>query len=180
MTELFNESRVFVNFDTPYGFGERPLTLAFTEALSAGLPVAARDLPGLNYRQFIDSNGLCSNDFDAICSFVGRCLTDRSYARECSVRSREIGRLAFSYSSLRPKYEVLLFRAEKAFADRVRKRKRSFSFLASSLGLRFRVAALDKLSQFRKTVLKKTYPLRRKLGLRRQTLDKIRRLLKSE
>jgi len=158
MTELFSESRVFVNFDTPYGFGERPLTLAFTEALSAGLPVAARDMPGLNYRQFIDSNGLCSNDFDAICSFVERCLTDRSYARECSVRSREIGRQAFSYSSLRPKYEILFSRAEKAFADGVR-RKRSFSFSGSNLGLRFRVAALDKLPRFR---------------------NKIRRLLKSK
>jgi hypothetical protein len=148
MTELFSKSRVFVNFDMPYGFGERPLTLAFTEALSAGLPVAARDLPGLNYRQFIDSNGLCSNDFDAICSFVERCLTDGSYARECSVRSREIGRQAFSYSSLRPKYEILFSRAEKAFADSVRGRK-SFSFPGSNLGLRFRVAALDKLPQLR-------------------------------
>lgn len=179
MAELFSESRVFVNFDAPYGFGERPLTLAFTEALSAGLPVAARDLPGLNYRQFIDSNGLCSNDFDTICSFVERCLTDRSYARECSVRSREIGRLAFSYLSLRPKYEVLFSRAGKAFADGVR-RGRSFSFPGSSLGLRFRVTALDKLPRFRKAVLEKTYPLRRKLGLRRQTLDKIASLLRSD
>jgi len=179
MTELFSESRVFVNFDTPYGFGERPLTLAFTEALSAGLPVAARDLPGLNYRQFIDSNGLCCNDFDAICSFVDRCLTDKSYARECSVRSREIGRLAFSYSSLRPKYEILFSRAEKAFADSVQ-RGRSFSFPGSNLGLRFRVSVLGKLPQFRQAVLEKTYSVRRKLGLRRKTLHKVARLLRSD
>jgi hypothetical protein len=179
MTELFSESRVLVNFDMPYGFGERPLTLVFTEGLSAGLPVAARDLPGLNYRQFIDSNGLCSNDFEEICSFVERCLTDRNYARECSIRSREIGRQAFSYSSLRPKYEVLISRAQQAFTDRLRK-ERSFSFPASNLGLRFRVAALDKIPRFRKAVVEKTYPLRKRLGLRRQTINKILRLLRSE
>lgn len=184
MTELFSESRVFVNFDKPFGFGERPLTLAFTEALSAGLPMAARDLPGLNYRQFIDSNGLCSNDFDAICSFVDRCLTDKSYARACSARSREIARSAFSYSSLRPKYELLFSRAREAFDETVRISNKSFSFPSSNLALRFRVAALtlvlDKMPRFRNRVLEKTYPLRNALGLRQQTLHKIRGLLKSK
>jgi len=181
MTELFCESRVFVNFDTPYGFGERPLTLAFTEALSAGLPVAARDLPGLSYRQFIDSNGICSNDFDAICSFIDRCLTDKAFAKQCSLRSREIARSAFSYSSLRPKYDLLIARAKRAFAEQSPKRKKTFS--SSNLALRFRVAALtfalDKLPRFRNTVLQKTYPLRSKLGLRRQTLHKMRGLPKA-
>lgn len=184
MTELFSESRVFVNFDTPYGFGERPLTLAFTEALSAGLPVAARDLPGLSYRQFIDSNGLCSNDFDTICSFVDRCLTNKDYARECSARSREIARSAFSYSSLRPQYDLLIGRAQKTFVEQRQGRQKSFSFPSSKLALRLRVAALtvalDKLPRLRNTVLQKTYPLRNALGLRRQTLAKIRGLLKSE
>jgi hypothetical protein len=179
MAELFSQSRVFVNFDKPYGFGERPLTLAFTEALSAGLPVAARDLPGLNYRQYIDSNGLCSNDFEALSSFVERCLTDKSYAKDCSVRSREIGRLAFSYSSLRPKYEVLFSRAQDAFADSVQRGKKSFSFPGSSLPLRLRITVL-RLPQFRKIFLEKTYPLRRRLGLRRQTLHKILRMLRSK
>jgi hypothetical protein len=176
MADLFSESRVFVNFDKPYGFGERPLTLAFTEALSAGLPVAARNLPGLNYRQYVDSNGICSNDFDAICSFVERCLTDIDYARKCSLRSREIGRSAFSYSALRPKYEVLFSRAEKAFDSR--RGKRAFSL--PSLGLRLRMAALDKLPRLRQSILEKTYSLRRALGLRRQSLDKIRTLLGSK
>jgi hypothetical protein len=133
MTELFSESRVFVNFDRPYGFGERPLTLAFTEALSAGLPVVARDLPGLNYRQYIDTNGACSQDFQAICSFIERCLTSLEFARRCSVRSREIGRKAFSFDSLRPRYAELISRAEGVFADRERHRKRSFAFLTSWL-----------------------------------------------
>jgi hypothetical protein len=183
MAELFGQSRVFVNFDRPHGFGERPLTLAFTEALSAGLPVAARDLPGLSYRQFIDSNGICCNDFEAICSFVDRCLTDKNFAAQCSARSREIARLAFSYSSLRPKYDVLISRAQRAFAEQRQRRERSFSFPGSNLPLRFRVAALtlalDKAPRFRNAVLQKTLALRTALGLRRQTLHKIRGLPKN-
>src|SRR5262249_32912598 len=70
MVKLFSESRVFVNLDRPCGQGERPLTLAFTEALSAGLPVVARDQSGLSYHRYIDSNGVCTNDFDAMCSFI--------------------------------------------------------------------------------------------------------------
>src|SRR4029077_4463545 len=107
------------------------------------------------------------------------CLTDRNYARECSARSREIGRLAFSYSSLRPKYEVLLSRAEKAFADRAR-RGRSFSFPGLNLGLRFRVGVLGRLPRFRQAVLEKTYSVRRKLGLRRKTLNKVAKLVRND
>jgi len=129
MAQLFAESRVFVNFDRPYGMGERPLTLAFTEALSAGLPVAAYDLPGLNYRQYIDSNGVCSSDFDKICGFISKCLTDIEFARTCGNRSREIARSAFSTASLRPKYEELIYRAHETFSDLTSKRKKSFSSL---------------------------------------------------
>jgi len=130
MAEMFSESRVFVNLDSPYCDGERPLTLAFTEALSAGLPVAARDLPGLSYRMYIDSNGFCSNDFETICAFLDKCLTDIEYARKCSLRSREIGR-QFSFDSLRPKYARLISRAQSAFADRTGHSKGAFGFLRS-------------------------------------------------
>jgi glycosyltransferase involved in cell wall biosynthesis len=118
MTELYGASRVFVNLDRPYGQGERPLTLAFTEALSAGLPVAARDLPGLSYRQLIDSNGVCSNDLAALCAFFERCLADREYARACGARSREIALQRFSVAALRPRYDELIARARTAFAER--------------------------------------------------------------
>jgi hypothetical protein len=134
MTELFSESRVFVNFDRPFGQGERPLTLAFTEALSAGLPVAARDLPGLSYRQYIDSNGVCSDDFEVICSFVETCLADLEFARRCSARSRELALKAFAFDSLLPKYMELIRRAQYVFAEREGRRKRRFAFLGKYLG----------------------------------------------
>jgi hypothetical protein len=133
MTELFAESRVFANFDRPFGWGERPLTLAFTEALSVGLPVVTRDEKGMNYRWFIDSNGTCSNDFKSICTFVEKCLTDAEYARACSIRSREIGRQAFSFDALRPRYAEIVSRAQIVFAEQEQRRKRSFAFLTAWL-----------------------------------------------
>lgn len=119
MAALFRQSRVFVNLDRPYGQGERPLTLAFTEALSAGLPVVARNLPGLNYRNFIDSNGVCTDDIDAICAFIERCLRDWDFARRCGARSRQIALQNFSFSALRPKYDRIIRRAKAAYDSRM-------------------------------------------------------------
>jgi hypothetical protein len=116
MTELFGASRVFVNLDRPYGQGERPLTLAFTEALSAGLPVVARDLPGLSYRSLIDGNGICTNDVGSMCDFIERCLTDREFARSRGQHSRMIAAAAFSQAILRPRYNELIDRAREAYA----------------------------------------------------------------
>jgi hypothetical protein len=115
MTELFAGARVFVNLDRPYGQGERPLTLAFTEALSAGLPVVARDLPGLSYATLIDGNGACTNDVAAMCEFIGRCLSDRDFAHVCGRRSREIASAAFGLAALRPRYHDIFLRARSAF-----------------------------------------------------------------
>jgi hypothetical protein len=123
MTDLFAESRVFVNLDCPYGQGERPLTLAFTEALSAGLPVVARDLPGLSYKDFIDSNGVCTNDFEIMRSFISNCLMDLDFARKCGTRSREIARQEFSCEVLRPKYHELIRRAQEVFERKREQRK---------------------------------------------------------
>jgi hypothetical protein len=119
MTDLYAESRVFVNLDRPYGQGERPLTLAFTEALSAGLPVVARDLPGLSYKTLIDGNGICTNAVQEMLDFIERCLTDREFAGERGRRSREIGLAAFSQSALRPRYDEIIDRARKLFATQV-------------------------------------------------------------
>ena len=118
MTELYSRSRVFVNLDRPFGQGERPLTLAFTEALSAGLPVVARNLPGLSYQQFIDTNGVCTNDVTAMCEFIERCLSDREYARARGARSREIAARSFSWGALRPRYDEIVARARRAFERR--------------------------------------------------------------
>jgi len=148
MAQFFSESRVFVNFDRPYGCGERPLTLAFTEALSAGLPVAAYDLPGLNYRQYIDSNGICSSNFDAICKFVDKCLTDFDHARTCGLRSREIGKAGFSFDSLRPRYAHIVSRAQRAFVEKERRRKRSFAFLTSWLPTSLGKSAVPEIAAF--------------------------------
>lgn len=115
MTDLYGSSRVFVNLDRTYGQGERPLTLAFTEALSAGLPVVARDLPGLSFGRFIDSNGVCTNDVSLMCSFIEKCLSSREYAAERGGRSRQIAFEHFSCQVLRPKYDELIERARKVF-----------------------------------------------------------------
>lgn len=126
MADLFRQSRVFINLDKPYGQGERPLTLAFSEALSAGLPVVARDLPGLSYHQYIDSNGVCTNDFEALCSFIEKCLSDITFARQCSVRSREIALQSISSKVLKPEYEKLIHRARTAFEAKKTNPLRSF------------------------------------------------------
>jgi hypothetical protein len=120
MTDLYARSRVFVNLDRPYGQGERPLTLAFTEALAAGLPVVARDLPGLSFGSFIDSNGVCTNDVSQMCAFIEKCLSARSYAAERGARSRQIARERFSAGVLRPQYDTLIERARAVFQQKGR------------------------------------------------------------
>jgi glycosyltransferase involved in cell wall biosynthesis len=115
MTDLFASARVFVNLDRPYGQGERPLTLAFTEAMSAGLPVVARDLPGLSYETLIDGNGICTNDVASMCEFIGQCLDDLDFARAHGRRSREIAAAAFALEALRPRYYDIFARARTVF-----------------------------------------------------------------
>jgi FkbM family methyltransferase len=134
MTDLYGSSRVFVNLDRTYGQGERPLTLAFTEALSAGLPVVARDLPGLSFGRFIDSNGVCTNDVSLMCSFIEKCLSSREYAAERGGRSRQIALEHFSCQVLRPKYDELIERAKKVFERQKAEKdggalRRAFAFL---------------------------------------------------
>lgn len=115
MVELFRQSRVFINLDRPFGQGERPLTLAFTEALAAGLPVVARDFDGLSYRCFIDGNGLCSNDIDEISQFLQRCLVDLDFVRATGARSRQIAQENFSVSAVRERYVGAIERAQRRF-----------------------------------------------------------------
>jgi hypothetical protein len=79
------------------------------------MPVAARDLPNLSYKNFIDTNGVCTDNFEQMCRFIERCLTDLSYARECGERSREIARKEFSVESIRPVYEAAAERAKTVF-----------------------------------------------------------------
>jgi glycosyltransferase involved in cell wall biosynthesis len=118
MAEMFRKSRVFVNLDKPYGQGERPITLAFTEALSAGLPVVARNLPGLSYGNLIDGNGICTNDLQEMISFIRKCLDDLEFARACSERSRKIAERTFSNNALKPKYQNLIERSTDIFNKR--------------------------------------------------------------
>lgn len=105
MAEMMSEYRVFVNLDGP---GGRPLCTSFTEALAAGMPVVARSIDGLSYKDFIDSNGICTKDWQVLSSFIGICLEDKEFAEKCSNRSREIARKHFSVEAVRPYYEVLV------------------------------------------------------------------------
>lgn len=115
MVEMYRRSRVFVNLDRPFHQGERPLTLAFTEALSAGLPVVARNLPGLNFRDLIDGNGVCTNDIGEMKAFIGLCLEDHAFAKACGERSREIAVANFSLAALQHKYQELIAQASDVF-----------------------------------------------------------------
>lgn len=112
MAQLFSESRVFVNLDTSWGDGERPLALVFTEALAAGLPVVSRNLPGLDYHKYTDGNGVCSNNFDLIVDFIRTCLSDQVFATAFSSQSRRIAQEYFSTEVLRPRYEEIFSRAK--------------------------------------------------------------------
>ena len=111
MAELLRGARVFLVLDEPYGNGERPLSLVFTEALSAACPVAARDLPGLSYGDYINGNGICTNDYAELRDFVGRCLDDIDFARQCSDISRAIARSLFTTEALLPVYQAAFDRA---------------------------------------------------------------------
>jgi len=117
MSYMLSGARAFLALDIPQGHGERPLSLAFSEALAAGVPVAARDLPGLDYKDFITSNGVATNNFEALSDFVGRCLEDLDFARTCSKESRRIALDNFSNSRLQTAYLDVFNRAREAWRE---------------------------------------------------------------
>jgi len=112
MAEMCSEYRVFVNLDNQ---GARPLCTSFTEALAAGMPVLARDLPGLNYHDYIDTNGLCTDSFDAMCRYLEWCFSRQDRAKKYSRRSREIAEKHFSVKAALPHYEAAAMEAKAAF-----------------------------------------------------------------
>lgn len=118
MADLLRGARVFLVLDEPYGNGERPLSLVFTEALSAGCPVAARDLPGLSYKDYIRGNGICTNDYGQLRHFVDRCLSDLDFARECSRISRAMAQSLFSVEALQSTYRDVFERARYVWQRR--------------------------------------------------------------
>jgi glycosyltransferase involved in cell wall biosynthesis len=118
MADLLRRARIFLALDEPYGNGERPLSLVFTEALSAGCPVAARDLPGLNYKDYIQGNGICTNDYGELKEFVGRCLSDYDFAYERSSISRTIARSLFSVEALVSTYSSVFKKAREVWRHR--------------------------------------------------------------
>jgi glycosyltransferase involved in cell wall biosynthesis len=105
MAEMMSEYRVFVNLDRS---GGRPLCTSFTEAMCAGMPVVARDQPGLSYADYIEDNGVCTDRFEGMCEFIDLCLSKPRYAQLCGERSREIGRQTFSIEAVRPIYEAAI------------------------------------------------------------------------
>jgi hypothetical protein len=112
MAEMFSEYRVFVNLDRG---DARPLCTSFTEALAAGMPVMARNLPGLNYANYIDTNGLCTENFDAMCRFLEWCFSRQDRAKKYSRRSREIADEHFSVKAALPHYKAAAEEAKRAF-----------------------------------------------------------------
>jgi glycosyltransferase involved in cell wall biosynthesis len=114
MAELLSRARVFLSLDEPWGGeGERPLSLVFTEALSAGCPVAVRDLAGTNYKDYVDGNGIATNNYEDLRNFVGSCLRDLEFAKKCSSISRSLAAKFFSESALSAQYETIFSRARR-------------------------------------------------------------------
>lgn len=130
MAEMLSRARVFLVLDEPYGNGERPLSLVFTEALSAGCPVAARDLPGLSYKSYLDGNGVAARDYDELRAYVGRCLDDLDFARAQSAASRRMAQKTFSPAALQPQYEAVFRRARETFERRHKTRRVALSKFA--------------------------------------------------
>jgi hypothetical protein len=118
MAVLLSRARVFLALDQPFGQGERPLSLVFTEALSVGCPVVARDLPGLSYKDYIRGNGVATNNYEKVRDFVGRCLADLDFARACSRISRSIAEDLFSTRALQPRYHAIFGRARDVWLQR--------------------------------------------------------------
>jgi len=118
MSRMLAGARIFLALDEPYGQGERPLSLVFTEALSVGCPVAARDLPGLSYKDYIQGNGVATNDYPTLRDMVGRCLNDFEFARACSMASRRLAEETFSLRALQPVYLAAFERAVAAWRER--------------------------------------------------------------
>jgi hypothetical protein len=123
MADMLAGARVFLALDEPYGQGERPLSLVFTEALSAGCPVAVRDLPNLSYRHFIDGNGIAANNYEALRDYVGSCLNDHAFASQASARSRAIAHRHFAMETLRQSYATIFERARERFHRRHMRRE---------------------------------------------------------
>jgi hypothetical protein len=105
LRDMFQKCRVFVNLDWD---SNRPLSTAFAEAMSAGLPVVARDCPSLEYSRFIDGNGMATNQFVPMTHFICICLQDKEYARRCGQKSREIARTVFATDVARVKMDALV------------------------------------------------------------------------
>lgn len=118
MAEMMSEYRVFVNLDRS---GARPLCTSFTEAICAGMPVVARDHPGLSYKNYIGSNGICTDDFKKMCAFISFCLDDLEFARYHSIESRRIGRRCFSRDAVMGFYDEAILRSCLAFQRRKHK-----------------------------------------------------------
>jgi glycosyltransferase involved in cell wall biosynthesis len=118
MAELLHGARVFLALDEPYGNGERPLSLVFTEALSAGCPVVARDLPGLSYKNYICENGVCTSNYAVLRDFVAQCLEDWEFANACSCKSRAIAERLFAAQALLPAYKNVFKRARETWERR--------------------------------------------------------------
>jgi hypothetical protein len=114
MAEMFSEYRVFVNLDNA---GARPLCTSFCEALAAGMPVVARDLPGLSYRDFIGNNGICTDNFEYICRFMEKCFSRLEFAEDCGECSRIIAQQSFSVNAARPMYAASALQARWTFQD---------------------------------------------------------------
>jgi hypothetical protein len=113
--KLYRESRVFLQLDDPDS--GRKLTGTFTEAVASGCPVLTKESTSMDHGAFVGLNGMSTNDFDRMCLFVGRCLESHGFAQSCSDWSRKIGMDNFSVAAVKPRYEEVIQRAQKAFHD---------------------------------------------------------------
>jgi hypothetical protein len=114
--KLYASSRVFLQLDDPDS--GRPLCGTFTEAVAVGCPVLTKSSTAMDYTKYVNGNGLMTNDFEQMCTFINLLFTDDSLAQIASHNGREIGREHFSYAAVRPQYDALIHRAQEAFRSR--------------------------------------------------------------
>ena len=112
LVDMFSHKRAFVNLDWDSG---RPLSTAFCEALSIGMPVISRRCSNLNYQDFIDTNGIATNDKNEMYTFIEHCLNDIEFAKQCGKRSREIAQGHFSHTVARNSMNNVIDRAIETF-----------------------------------------------------------------
>jgi len=111
LIDAYLSSKVFLLLSRYESFG-----IVFIEAMAAGLPIIAPDIPPLNEIISHERNGILipENQFHTIPDIIGELLTDESKIKSLSLLGKEIVEKQYDISVLKKRmwniYEKLIFR----------------------------------------------------------------------